>query len=61
LTRVSNPDEPVDDVARGKPGAVTRALDEHADELAADRAGFGPEAARRTLEHSEWVISQNDL
>jgi predicted transcriptional regulator len=43
-----------DYVARREPGAVTRALDELAEELAADGAGFRAEAARRTLEHSEW-------
>lgn len=43
-----------DYVARREPGAVTRALDEIAEELAADGAPFGAEAARRTLERSEW-------
>ena len=43
-----------DYVARREPGAVTRALDEIAEELAADRGLFGREAARRTLEQSEW-------
>lgn len=43
-----------DYVARREPGAVTRALDEVAEDLAADRGGFGNEAARRTLERSEW-------
>jgi predicted transcriptional regulator len=43
-----------DYVARREPGAVTRALDELAEEMAADGAAFRAEAARRTLEHSEW-------
>jgi predicted transcriptional regulator len=43
-----------DYVARREPGAVTRALDEIADELAADDRRFAVEAARRTLERSEW-------
>lgn len=43
-----------DYVARREPGAVTRALDEIAEEMAADGAAFGVEAARRTLERSEW-------
>jgi predicted transcriptional regulator len=43
-----------DYVSRRETGAVTRALDELADELAGDGAGFAAEAARRTLEHSEW-------
>jgi predicted transcriptional regulator len=43
-----------DYVARREPGAVTRALDEIAEEMAADGAAFGAEAARRTLERSEW-------
>ncbi len=43
-----------DYVSRREPGAVTRALDEVADELgAADRA-FSSEAARRARERSEW-------
>lgn len=41
-------------VCRREPGAVTRALDEVADELAAEDRSFSAEAARRTLEHSEW-------
>jgi hypothetical protein len=41
-----------DYVARRDPGAVTRALDEIADELTAD--DFLTEAARQTLERSEW-------
>lgn len=43
-----------DYVARREPGAVTRALDEIADELAADQDGFSHDAARRTLERAEW-------
>ena len=43
-----------DYLARRDPDAVTRALDELADDLAADRVGFVSEAARRTLERSEW-------
>jgi predicted transcriptional regulator len=43
-----------DYVARREPGAVTRALDEIADEMAADGAEFAAEAARRTLERNEW-------
>ena len=43
-----------DYVSRREPGAVTRALDEIADELAAEHEPFGAEAARRTLEHGEW-------
>jgi predicted transcriptional regulator len=43
-----------DYVARREPGAVTRALDEIAEEMAADRAPFDREAARRTLEQTEW-------
>ena len=43
-----------DYVARREPGAVTRALDELAEELESDRGAFGAEAARRTLERSEW-------
>jgi antitoxin MazE6 len=42
-----------DYVSRRDPGAVTRALDEVADELAEERA-FTTAAARRTLAHSEW-------
>ncbi len=42
-----------DYVARREPGAVTRALDEIADELAAD-AKFVAAAARQTLARSEW-------
>lgn len=42
-----------DYVARREPGAVTRALDEIADDLAADRE-FAAEAARQSLERSEW-------
>jgi antitoxin MazE6 len=43
-----------DYVARREPGAVTRALDEVADELAAEHDGFSAEAARQTLRRSEW-------
>jgi predicted transcriptional regulator len=43
-----------DYLARRDPAAVTRALDEVADDLAADHGGFVSEAARRTLEGSEW-------
>lgn len=41
-------------VAPRDTGAVTSALHEIADELAADRAGFGTRAARRVLERHEW-------
>jgi predicted transcriptional regulator len=43
-----------DYVARRDPGAVTAALDQLAEELAAEHRGFVAEAARRTLERSEW-------
>lgn len=43
-----------DYVARREPGAVTRALDELADELAAESGGFSAETTRRGLERSEW-------
>jgi predicted transcriptional regulator len=43
-----------DYVARREPGAVTRALDEVADELAADDARFVAAASRRALERSGW-------
>ena len=43
-----------DYVARRDTGAVTSALNEIADEVAADRAGFGDLAARRVLERDEW-------
>lgn len=43
-----------DYVARREPGAVTRALDAVADELAAEHSGFAAHAARRALERSEW-------
>lgn len=43
-----------DYVARREPGAVTRALDEVAEDLEADRDAFSDEAARWTLGHSEW-------
>lgn len=43
-----------DYLARRDPRAVTSALNEVADQIAADRIGFGDHAARRALEHSEW-------
>lgn len=43
-----------DYVARRDVGAVTRALDEIADELMTEDAAFVTEAARQTLERSEW-------
>jgi len=43
-----------DYVSRREPAAVTRALDELADELAADGDQFGAQAAHRALERSEW-------
>jgi predicted transcriptional regulator len=43
-----------DYVARREPGAVTRALDEIADELTAVEAAFVTAAARQTLARSEW-------
>jgi predicted transcriptional regulator len=43
-----------DYVERRDPGAVTSALNQIADELAVDRAGFAQQAARRVLERSEW-------
>lgn len=43
-----------DYVARREPGAVTRALDELADELAAEDRAFADQATRRILAHSEW-------
>lgn len=43
-----------DYVARREPGAVTRALDALVDDLAAESDGSAAQAARRTLEHSEW-------
>jgi predicted transcriptional regulator len=43
-----------DYVARRDPGAVTRALDEIADELTTEDDAFVTEAARQTLERSEW-------
>jgi predicted DNA-binding protein len=43
-----------DYVARRDTGAVTSALNEIADELAADRVGFGDSLARSALERSEW-------
>jgi predicted transcriptional regulator len=44
----------LDYIARRDPQAVTNALNELADELADDHAGFAGEAARRTLRASEW-------
>lgn len=41
-------------VAQRERGAVTRALDELADELADERDRFSDEAARQALERSEW-------
>ncbi len=41
-------------VARRESGAVTRALDALADDLAGESDGFVAQAARQTLEHSEW-------
>ena len=43
-----------DYVARREPGAVTRALNEIADGLATEHDGFAIEAARRSLQRSEW-------
>lgn len=43
-----------DYVARRAPAAVTRALDEIADELSGEERAFTAAAARRTLAHSEW-------
>lgn len=43
-----------DYVARRDPGAVTRALDEIADELSGEERAFAAAAARRTLVQSEW-------
>lgn len=43
-----------DYVARREPGAVTRALDEIADELSGKEDAFIAAAARRTLAQSEW-------
>ncbi len=44
----------VDYLARRDPLAVTTALNELADELDHDHAGFVSAAARRTLRASEW-------
>ena len=41
-------------VSRRDPGAITRALDEIADELSAEERAFTAAAARRTLAQSEW-------
>ena len=43
-----------DYVERRDPGALTGALNEIADEIAADRAGFEESAARRALERNQW-------
>lgn len=43
-----------DYVARRDPGAVTRALDEITEELAGEDDTFVAEAARQTLQRSEW-------
>jgi len=43
-----------DYVCRRDPGAVTRALDEIADEISAEERAFTTAAARRTLAQSEW-------
>ena len=43
-----------DYVERRDLAAVTSALNEIADEMAADQTGFIDHAARRTLERSEW-------
>jgi predicted transcriptional regulator len=43
-----------DYVSRRDPGAITRALDEIADELSAEERAFTTAAARRTLAQSEW-------
>jgi len=43
-----------DYVSRREPGAVTRELNEIADELAGDRDEFGNGATRRALERTEW-------
>ncbi len=43
-----------DFVAQREPGAVTRVLDELADDLATEQDDFGRAAARRALERTEW-------
>jgi predicted transcriptional regulator len=43
-----------DYVSRRDPGAITRALDEIADEISAEERAFTTAAARRTLAQSEW-------
>lgn len=43
-----------DYVARREPGAVTRALDELVDELAAEHDGFAASTAWSALDRSEW-------
>ena len=44
----------IDYLARRDPMAVTAALNELADQLAQDHAGFVDAAARRALDASEW-------
>jgi predicted transcriptional regulator len=43
-----------DYVSRREPGEVTRALDNVADELAAEPGAFAAHAARRSLECGQW-------
>jgi len=43
-----------DYVSRREPGAVTRALDEIADEISSEERAFTAVAARRTLAQNEW-------
>jgi len=43
-----------DYVSRRDPGAITRALDEIADEISTEERAFTTAAARRTLAQSEW-------
>ncbi len=43
-----------DYVSRRDPAAVTRALDEIADEISTEEQAFTTAAARRTLAQSEW-------
>jgi metal-responsive CopG/Arc/MetJ family transcriptional regulator len=43
-----------DYVSRREPGAVTHALNAVADELSDDGGEFASQAARRTLQRSEW-------
>lgn len=44
----------VDYLARRNPEAITAALDEVADELAAEHTGFGQHAAAAALSSTEW-------